>query len=205
MKPIGLLRNFIPCDIFIFEGDDPMDLHRTEHEIEIRGNEGFIGIGIVALFMAGIGVRLIVGMLPFEDGYTFGDVFGFVFLCLWTAVALLMGLFGISAGRSMLRVDYEGVTYRSMLRKQHLAWSEIADYGLSYCGQSRGDGNTYDFYFSTELQQAKNECSKNLKGQMIRYTVTEDDYSHIVEKVIPFCRARTRVEPFIGVDKVHFI
>ena len=182
-----------------------MNICLTEHKIELKNNDEHMMIGAGALFMAGIGVWLIYSLLPFGETYTFGDVLGFVFVCLWTVAAIVMAVLSISSANAVLRIDRESVSYQSFIQKQVLTWPQIADYGLSYCGQSRGDGNTYDFYFSMEKQTKINECSKKLKGKMIKYTVQEKDYSQIVSKVIPLCRSNTRVEPFVGDDKPHFL
>ena len=182
-----------------------MNICQTEYQIELKNNEEHMMISAGALFMAGIGVWLICTMLPFGEAYTFADVLGLVFVCLWTVAAIVMTVLSISSAHAVLRIDCEGVSYQSLVQKQVLTWSQIADYGLSYCGQSRGDGNTYDFYFSTEKQTTINECSKKLKGKMIKYEVAEKEYYQIMERVIPFCRSRTSVEPFIGADKFHII
>ncbi len=86
-----------------------------------------------------------------------------------------------------------------------MSWSEIRDWGLSYCGQTRYEGNTYYLYFSKKVYPVKNECRKKLKGKMIKTFVIGNDYAEAVSKIVPFCSERTGIEPFIGKNKHHFI
>lgn len=169
-----------------------------------RGNLYFLAISAVAVYMATSGIRMIFEILPFEEGYTGGDVFGLVFLSVWTALVLSFFFIGLINATKKVIISIESVTCKTIFSKKEYLWSEIEDWGISYSGNTRGEGNTYDFYFSKNPQSGKNECRKRLKGEMIKTFVFESEYERVVKDVIPFCSSRTFIEPFIGVDKHHF-
>ena len=95
--------------------------------------------------------------------------------------------------------------YSSIIKTKHYDWSEIKDFGLSYSGQVRGGGNTYDLYFSKKQQKTKNNCKKRLKGDVIKIFIFGDDYRVASEKVIPYCEKYATEPPFVGEDKYHFM
>ena len=41
---------------------------------------------IFPIYMFVFGIQLILGLVPFEEDYTYFDVFGFIFACVWTIV-----------------------------------------------------------------------------------------------------------------------
>lgn len=181
------------------------EFSQSKNRIIIKRNSSFLGIGVVTIFMAIAGVRLVFGLLPFEEGYTFADVFGLVFVCIWITVVLGMGVFSFATSSKQITISNDGVLCKSWFNKKFAKWSDIKDWGLSYCGQTRWEGNTYYLYFSEQECRIKNDCSKKLKGKMIKTFVIGGDYSETLRKIIPFCRERTNVEPFVGRDKYHFI
>ena len=182
-----------------------LKLEQSKSKIVLKGNNYFFVMGIVAIIMAAIGCGLILSLLPFEEGYTFSDVFGLIYLCLWVILVLSGAIFSFVTGSKKIIINDDGILCSTFLKKNLLKWAEIKDWGLSYCGQTKGEGNTYYFYFSHEPQRNKNECKKRLKGKMIKTYIIGDDYSEVLSKVIPFCKERTSVEPFIAKDKFHLI
>lgn len=171
--------------------------------IVMKQNPVFLFIGACACLMSLFGIHLLFGLLPLEDGYTPMDIFGVIFVCVWIIVVLCMGLFALETCSRKISIDHRGVYCRSWFRKDFLAWSEIRDWGLSYCGQTRGEGNTYYLYFSPDLCTVKNEFSKKLKGKMLKTFVIGDDYADAINKIIPFCREKTGVVPFVAEDEFH--
>ena len=165
----------------------------------------FWGHCIVSIIMVIIGFRIVIMMLPFDEGYTLWDVFGLIFVCLWIIIVISMGIYAFVTNNKKLEINSEGVLCSTILKKKFLKWSEIADWGLSYCGKTRFEGNTYYLYFSEKPQKIKNECRKKLRGKMIKMYVIGNDYVEAVRDVIPFCTEKTSVEPFIGKDKFHLI
>ena len=170
-----------------------------------KGNTFFLAFSVVALFMATSGFRLIFGSLPLDDGYTGVDIFGIIFVSVWTALVLTGFFIGLTNATKKVIINTEGVTCKTLFSKKEYLWSEIEDWGISYCGKTRGEGNTYDFYFSKNQQRTKNECRKLLKGKMIKTLVFESEYELVVGDVIPFCSSKTFIQPFIGVNKHHFL
>lgn len=181
-----------------------IDISKTQDQILMKRNTAFLRIGVVILFMAAVGIRFLFEILPFEEGYTLGDVFGLLFLCVWIALVLTMGVFAIATNSHEVTISANGILCRSFLRRRWIEWEAVKDWGLSYCGQTRGEGNTYWLYFSDHVCLAKNECRKQLKGKMVKTFVMGDEYSKAVDMIIPFCAERTGVPPFIGKDKYHF-
>lgn len=182
-----------------------MEINVSSQEVKIKPNAIFKGIGIVAIIMA---CTVIYELFPldFEDNYsfdTFIDVFGIVFLILWITVVLSLGCAAFITGNKTVTINDAGVVCRSPWFKNELTWAEIKDYGVSYCGQTRGLGNAYVLYFAPEEQKNKNECKKKLKGKMIRFYVTGDAYSDVINKAFPFCTNFTKIIPFIAEDRFH--
>lgn len=181
------------------------ELSRSKNQMIIKPNITFLGIGVVAIIMAIAGVRLVFGLLPFEEGYTFADVFGLVFVCAWTLFVLSMGIFAFATNSKKITINSEGILCVSWFGKKFIKWTDIKDWGLSYCGQTRWEGNTYYLYFSEQECAIKNDCKKKLKGKMIKTFVIGNDFSEAVGKIVPFCEKKTYITPFIGKDGSHFI
>ena len=162
-----------------------------------------LGIGIGGCVLSLSGVQGIVGVLPFEEGYSFMDVFGLIFLCFWTALVLCGALYCLFAAYKQITLTQEGIVCATWFGKTYLSWSDVKDWGLSYCGQTKWEGNTYHLYFSDHQCPVKNDCKKKLKGKMIKTFVFGDDYFKAVRNVIPFCSENTEIAPFIGKDNFH--
>lgn len=160
---------------------------------------------IIPVYMFTVGIQLVLGLVPFEEGYTGFDVFGFVFACVWTSVIGFMVFYLIFNICKKTVLDSEGITVTFLSYKKEIEWREVKDYGISYSGKARGDGNVYDLYFATEEQKQKNKFRKKLKGNMIKIIIMGEDYYKVTENVIPFCRTKISVIPFVGEDKFHLL
>ena len=180
-------------------------LYQTESQIHIKPNATFLGIAVATFGMAVVGFKLLLGLLPLEQGYTFADVFGVAFVCCWVLAVLVMAFFSLHTASKKITIDREGVCSKSWFKTEVIRWIDIQDWGLSYCGQTRFEGNTYYLYFSMQEHQIKNECTKKLKGKMIKVIVVGDEYKEVVDRVLPFCMDKTYIKPFVGKDKYHFI
>ena len=155
--------------------------------------------------MAAVGVFAVIAQLPFPEDYGASNVAGVIIAGVWTLIMLCMGITAASAGSAEITIDGDGIKRKSKLVKSCLCWSEVEDWGLSYTGKSRFGERYYDLYFSKHVCPEKNECGKKLKGKMIRFIVNGSDYFRIVERVIPFCKDKTDVPPFVGEDRPHFL
>lgn len=147
--------------------------------------------------LASIGIQQLGALLPFEENYISPDV--------WILVVLGMCVFSFLSNSKQVTINSDGILCKSRINKKFIKWSDIKDWGLSYCGQTRIEGNTYYLYFSEHECKVKNECRKNLKGKMIKTFVVGNEYFDAVDKVIPFCKDKTEIKPFIGKDKHHFL
>lgn len=182
-----------------------VELTQSDNVIIVKPNSAFRLVGIFALFMAAVGIYLIFGLLPLEENYTVADIVGVVFIVAWVLVVLSMGIYAFVTNSKQLMITDEGIFCDSWFSKDFIKWSDVKDWGLSYCGQTRGEGNTYYLYFSKREHPIKNDCKKSLKGKMIKTFIFDREYADIVTTVIPFCTDRTEVKPFVGEDKFHFI
>lgn len=180
-------------------------LFQSQNSITVKSDTLFLKIGIATIFMAIVGVRILFGALPLEDDYTSFDVFGLVFICVWLIIVLWMGVFAFLTYSKQIVIDAKGVLFKTWFTKKHIKWVDIKDWGLSYCGQTRGEGNTYYLYFSEHECPIKNECKKKLKGKMIKTFVIGGDYSETISVIIPFCKEKTDIMPFVGKDVFHII
>lgn len=182
-----------------------LNIQQNSDSISLRQKDYFFGGIIITSIMAIIGMFFLCGLLPFEEGYTFVDVFGLMFVLVWET-GVIYGIFYYAKEHSThILVDETGVFCGTCFKKEFVPWSEIKDWGISYCGQTKWEGNTYYLYFSKKQFETKNECRKKLRGKMIQITVFEDEYPQVLEKVIPFCEKHALLKPFIGKDKFHII
>ena len=181
------------------------ELAQSPNQIIIKRDTTLVGFGIFALAMEIPVVPTLFDWLPFEEGDTFMDVFGLIFMCIWIGVVSCMAIACFSIAGKQTRIDRDGILCVTWFGKRSIKWSDVKDWGLSYCGQTKGKGNTYHLYFSDHQCPVKNDCKKKLKGKMIKTFVFGDDYFKAVRNVIPFCSENTEIAPFIGKDKDHFI
>ena len=178
---------------------------RTKNRLIVKRESYFLGGVLMAGVMAIGGLFLITGLLPFEEGYTVADVFGFVFVCLWEAFVVCAILWYAREHSKYMVISAEGIRSCTCFKKAFVAWDDVRDWGISYCGQTRWKGNTYFVYFSKEEHPVQNECKKKLKGNMLKTFVYEEDYGEAVNILIPFCADKTDVAPFVGKDRYHFM
>lgn len=180
-------------------------MDRGKNQVVLMRNGFFLGVGITIIVMFIMGVCLLMSMEPFEDMNTFMDYFGVAFIGIWLLGLLAGGIYTLETNSRRIVINDWGIACRSWFVKDSIQWTDVADWGLSYCGQTKGEGNTYYLYFSKHPCSVKDDCRKRLKGKMIRTFIMESEYEETVSKLIPFCKERTAVEPFVGVDKFHFL
>lgn len=177
----------------------------SENKIMIKRNTYFLYGVFMSMVMTVAGVFVIFGLLPFDDGYTFANIFGMAFMLVWENGVVFGIVYYMGEYSKYVVISEDGVFCCTCFKKELVVWEDIKDWGLSYCGQTRGKGNTYYLYFSKQEYPIKNDCMKKLKGKMIKKVVFESDYSELVSKVIPFCTEKTNIMPFVGKNKYHFI
>ena len=182
-----------------------IELEKSKDKFTIKQNSPAFIVGVFACIMSIPVIKLLFDIQPFAEGHTSADYFGVAFLCVWLFVVLGGALHEFSESSKLIVIDSDGVSCKSHLSKKYLKWTDIKDWGLSYWCQTRGHGNTYYLYFSEKVYPKKNECRKKLKGKLMYITIIEDDYYRAVNHIIEFCRDKTEVEPFVAVNKYHFI
>ena len=82
-------------------------------KIIIKQNPAFLFVGTGACLMSCFGVRLFFGLLPLEAGYSFIDIFGVIFVCVWILLVLGMGCIALEAASRKVTIDREGVYCQS--------------------------------------------------------------------------------------------
>ena len=182
-----------------------LKLSESNGDLILKRNTYFLGGILIAGIMALGGLFVIFASLPFDEGYAFAEIFGLIFVCLWEVGVIYGVVYFMREYSKYIVISKEGISCHTCFKKEFIKWSNIKDWGLSYCGQTRCEGNTYYLYFSEHECPVKNECRKKLKGRMIKTFVISEDYYLVVDNVIPFCEEKTAVMPFIGKDKFHII
>lgn len=160
--------------------------------IIIKGNTLHSVGGIVFIIMAIIGLNLLWDMDSCDS------MSAYIFSIVWILIALIFSVCSfIEASKKVILCD-TGVYFRSLISKDYLDWNEIKDWGLSYSGSARGGGEIFVLYFSKNVFRIKNARKKSLKGKMIKIEIFEAEYVKTLNNVIPYCKKKTFVDPFIG-------
>lgn len=180
------------------------ELNQSVNRIIVKRNTTFSVIGIVVIVLAIILFRVLLGFLPAEEKYTFADVLRFIFVFIFISFVFGCGMYELITNSKKITINDDGVLCEYWFTKKFIDWSDVKDWGLSYCCQTRWEGDTYYLYFSTEVHPTKSYCKKKLKGKMIKTFVFRNDYTEAVNKIVPFCCQRTNIEPFVGKCKHHF-
>ena len=181
-----------------------MEIKATANQIKIKANTIFKIVGIFLFAMIGVVVYTLLSLDDYSiDGPL--DVLGVIVLCVWFTALLVLACFAFLTGCKTVTIDETGVVCQMLCFKKALTWAEIKDYGASYSGQTRWDGNTYIIYFAAKEQKTKSDCKKKLKGSMIKTYVVGDAYGDVTQKIFPFCRNFTEVRPFAAEDRFHWI
>lgn len=179
--------------------------NKDEIIVKQKQNSIFITVGITLVGIAAFCVWQLVLLHPFETAYTLVDVLNAIFVSSWIVFVLGLGIYTIETNSKRVIINNDGVLCKSLFGMQQIKWSDIKDWGISYSGQARWEGNRYCLYFSKHQCPIKDDCRKKLKGKMIKTFVYEKEYAEAVSRIVPFGKARVTIEPFVGAGKYHFI
>lgn len=181
------------------------EFSQSKRDIVIKRNNDLLEIGVIIIILTIAGILLLFGLLPFEESYTLSNIFGLILLCILIIVLLSIGAFVFVSNSKQITMNDDGILCSSWFGKKFIKWEDVKDWGVSYCGQTRWEGNTYYLYFSEQECLMKNYCAKKLKWNMIRTFFIENDYSEVISKIIPFCKEKTEINPFLGKHKHQFV
>ncbi|MBQ7171664.1 MAG: hypothetical protein IJR89_05245 [Clostridia bacterium] len=81
---------------------------------------------------------------------------------------------------------------------------EGAGSSLTGAERARRSSNVYDLYFSETLLPPKNDFKKKLKRRTLRIPLIGSEYEEAVNRILPFCREKTAVLPFVAKDVFHW-
>ena len=143
---------------------------------------GFLLLAI-AVFLFSAVFKLVLGQKSFVPT----DILDIVFVAAFVFTVLGFSVYCLVSGFKKLEITESGV--RS--GRRFCKWSEIRDWGVFYYSTVRGGDSFYCLYFS------ENKQHKKPKGKMIKFIVAEKNLSEIVNGVIPFCKEKTEIPPFI--------
>lgn len=180
-------------------------LNRSNDQIILKEEKYFLGCGIGLIAMSVFGINMLIEFF-FVDGVSFSeDVIGVIFLSVWVLTALLSSAYCFVEFSKKITINANGVYCKTWISKKALKWNEIEDWGISYYGRMKWRDNCYCLYFSENVNQIKNSCSKRLKGKMIKVLASMEDYYGAANDVISFCKELSHADPFVGEDKFHFL
>jgi len=162
-----------------------------EKSIEIKGSSFYNIPGIIFIVMAIIGFQQLLDSEP-------SDMIGCIVGLAWILVVLCLSACSFLEANKKVILCKDGIYSHTLRSKRFLGWDEVKDWGLSYAGNSRGGGKIFYLYFSKNIFRIKNARKKKLKGKMIKIEIFEAEYSKILNNVIPYCKDKTCVEPFVG-------
>ena len=171
-------------------------------DMKISNNRLFLAISILTALMSVAGAVLMFNLIS-DFEFSFENIFGVVFVSVWICVVFTIGFTSFIMFSKVLILSDKGVLCKSVFKSRFLDWSEIKDFGLSYCGQTRFEGNTYYLYFSKNVLKQKNDERKIVKGVKFKVYVLESECDEIAEKVFAYCKKYTCNEPFVPKIKHH--
>jgi len=166
--------------------------NRLKNPIIIKGNSLYSIVGIVFIVIAIIGLNLLLDSDPGDS------MSGYIFNIVWIIITLILsGCSFIEAGKKVILCD-TGIYSCTLISEDFIDWNEVKDWGLSYYGRARGGGEIFYLYFSKNVFKIKSARKKKLKGKMIKIEIFDAEYVKTLNNVIPYCKKRTFVKPFIG-------
>lgn len=164
-----------------------MKLEKTKNDIILKYDAHLIFNGFLmlttAVFLFSAVFKLVLGQKSFMPT----DIFDIVFVAAFVFLVFGLSVYSLTVGFKKLEITESGVRSGRRFYK----WSEIRDWGVFYYSTVRGGDSFYCLYFS------ENKQHKKPKGKMIKFIVAEKNLSEIVNGVIPFCKEKTEIPPFI--------
>ena len=169
-----------------------MKLEKTKNDILLKYDAHLIFNGFLMLttvvFLFSAVFKLVLGQKSFLPT----DIFDIVFVAAFIFLVFGLSVYSLTLGFKKLEITERGV--RS--GRRFYEWPEIKDWGLSYYATTRGGDSFYCLYFSEK------KIDKKLKGKMIKFIVSEKNFHKIINDVIPFCKEKTEISPFIWQSEV---
>ncbi len=173
-----------------------LELKKDEKGIEIKNSNNFeialLVIGLLVIFLS------IIAVICIATNKSFDAVEISVFVALFVFIVIMFGYAYIDRTR-LLTVNDNGVQLKSVLGSKSFPWEEIKDFGTSYYCKSK-NATYYCLYFSREKLKSKNDYSKKLKGEMIKFVFIQSEYK-LLDDLISYCSKRALIEPFIAKEK----
>lgn len=169
-----------------------------KNTIIIKGDSLYSIVGIGFSVMAIIGLKLLLDMDPNDN------ILAYFFIIVWISIVLILSINSfITAGKKLILCD-KGIYSKTLISEDFLDWSEVEDWGISYAGSSQGGGEIFYLYFSKNIFPIKNARKKKLKGKVIKIEVFGAEYKKIINSVIPYCKKKTLVDPFVGESVIEY-
>ena len=160
-----------------------MRIEKSENGMTLKYNAYLIFTGFLILAIAVSLFSAVFKLILRQESCIAETVFvaAFIFLVFGLSV------YSLTVGFKKLEITESGV--RS--GRRFYEWAKIKDWGVSYYATARGGDSSYCLYFS------ENKLHDKLKGKMIKFIVSEKNLPKIINNVVPFCKEKTEVAPFI--------
>ena len=164
-----------------------MKLEKTKNDIILKYDAHLIFNGFLILTTAVFLFSAVFKLILRQKSFVPTDILDIVFVAAFVFTVLGFSVYCLISGFKKLEITEGGV--RS--GRRFYEWAKIKDWGVSYYATTRGGDSFYCLYFSEK------KLDKKLKGKMIKFIVSEKNFHKIINVVIPFCKERTDVSPFI--------
>ncbi len=158
----------------------------------LKYNAYFVFTGFLLLAIDVFLFSAVFKLILRQKSFVPTDIFDIVFVAAFVFTVLGFSVYCLISGFKKLEITEGGV--RS--GRRFYEWPEIRDWGVSYYATTRGGGFFYCLYFSEK------KIDKKLKGKMIKFIVSEKNFHKIINDVIPFCKEKTEISPFIWQSEV---
>lgn len=176
-------------------------IEKYDDQVVVKSPIEYFILGYAVIIMALIAIIELIIDINKPEMLTVSD---YVIYSAIIVSCFLLCVYCFKNALAYITVDDHGVTYKDPFVKRSIPWHEIMDYGFSYTGHGKYGTQYYSFYFSDTVLKNKNYRSKRLKGNIIKFGISNSEYSEIAKRVMPICRKNIKSRPFIPKELLGF-
>ena len=169
-----------------------MKIEKSEDRMILKYNAYFVFTGFLLLAIDVFLFSAVFKLILRQKSFVPTDILDIVFVAAFVFTVLGFSVYCLISGFKKLEITERGV--RS--GRRFYEWAKIKDWGVSYYATTRSGDSFYCLYFSEK------KIDKKLKGKMIKFIVSEKNFHKIINDVIPFCKEKTEISPFIWQSEV---
>lgn len=171
-----------------------LKIKKTDEKTELKKEYSvFIAIWLFILISIYLAVAIITAisqkgfLSPVDIFVIVLTAIGFVSICIYFYIDSTVRLI----------IDDKGITKNTIIESRFIPWSEVKDFGVSYCYRSRNI-RVYCLYFSKKELPVKKNYAKKIKGDAIKFIVDGTEDRKLLLDVLPFCKEQIKLSPFVG-------